>query len=201
MALDSHDRILVDGQCMQRHRAAVARYRQDGERDRSFGASGIVDRDLGIWRVHALTIDQHDRIDVVGERGTSYAVARLRTGGKPDRSFGRDGTASIKFARHQGDFARKHHAVAHSAAVDSRGRIVVGGSHAGAFAFARFKRSGHADRRFGRRGRVLVRDPRRDYRWTGTVAVDAKDRIIGSGAARLFSKSPHRHFALVRLLG
>jgi uncharacterized delta-60 repeat protein len=181
MALDSRDRIVVGAQCKRRGRAVLTRFKRNGERDRSFGTGGIVDRKLGIVRTTALVIDSRDRIDVAGRRGKGVAVARIRSTGRLDRSFGKDGTAKISaFDEHRVDLS--------SVAIDSHGRIVVGGPHIGGFAFARFKRNGHVDRGFGRRGRVIVA-----LRGGGTIAVDRRDRIIGSGN--------QRYLALVRLLG
>jgi hypothetical protein len=86
-------------------------------------------------------------------------------------------------------------------AVDSRGRIVVGGSHVG-FGFARFMPNGRVDRRFGRRGTVVVAGANnKDLLWVGNVVVDRRDRVIGTGGGQLSRHSLHDHFALVRLLG
>jgi uncharacterized delta-60 repeat protein len=199
MALDSRDRIVVAGECMREQRAAVARFRRSGEVDHSFGGDGVVDRKVGIFIVEALAVDKRNRIDVFGGRGHKYAVARLRTDGRLDRSFGRGGKAKGTWE------PRTPNRVAgvRSGAIDSRGRIVVAGEHVGGFAFARFKPNGRADRRFGKRGRVIVEDPKKGFglHFTGTAAVDARDRIIGSGVERRSRNSANSHLALVRLLG
>jgi uncharacterized delta-60 repeat protein len=201
MDIDSHGRIVVGGMCQSGKKAALARFTRTGELDQSFGRKGRIERYLNIGRVRALTVDDRDRIDVVGELGPAVTVARFASNSELDRSFGGNGRARIRFARDQESWSRKHHVSPHSVAVDSHGRIVIGGSHAGGFAFARFKRDGHADGSFGHGGRVVVTGGTKDLVWTGTVAVDSRDRIIGSGAGRISRNANHRHFALVRLLG
>jgi len=200
MDIDSRGRIVVGGMCQSGEKAALARFiGRTGELDQSFGRRGRIERYLNIGRVRAVTVDDRDRIDVVGALGPAVTAARFASNSTLDRSFGGDGRARIRFARDQESRSRKHHVSPHSVAVDSHGRIVIGGSHASGFAFARFKRDGHADASFGHGGRVVVTGGTKDLVWTGTVAVDSHDRIIGSGAGRISRNTIHRHFALVRL--
>jgi uncharacterized delta-60 repeat protein len=198
MALDSRDRVVVAGECMREGKSAVARFDRSGELDPSFSGNGVVNRNLGLFNVDALAIDKRDRVDVMGNRGHLCAVARLRTDGGVDRSFGRNGLAKRLWAKRSADRAVDLRSVA----VDSRGRIVVGGSHSFGFAFARFKPNGNVDRRFGHRGRAVVKDPKRNFHLdlTGAAAIDTRDRIIGAGAERRAHRSG-THLALVRLLG
>jgi uncharacterized delta-60 repeat protein len=198
MALDSRDRIVVAGYCLDGPRTAVARFERNGELDPSFSGDGVVNRDLGLFNVDALAIDKRDRVDVMGNRGHLCAVARLRTDGGLDRSFGRNGLAKRLWAKRSADRGVDLRSVA----VDSRGRIVVGGSHSFGFAFARFKPNGHVDRRFGHRGRSVVKDPKRNFHLdlTGAAVIDTRDRIVGAGTERRAHHSG-THVALVRLHG
>ncbi len=69
-------------------------------------------------------------------------------------------------------------------ALDSKGRVVVGGAANGAIALARYKPSGKLDRSFGNRGKVtsdLARPIRRGGR---TVAIDSRGRIVVAGDAK-----------------
>jgi uncharacterized delta-60 repeat protein len=196
MALDSRGRIVVDGECMRDQRPGVARFKPSGELDRSFGANGVVNRDLGIYRTEALAIDNRDRIDVMGVSGHAWVVSRLRSDGRLDRSFGKKGRAHAAWGKSD----RGTHVT--DGAVDSHGRIVLGGSHGFGFGFARFKPDGHLNRRFGDDGQVVVKDPNRRFHLdlTGAVAIDKRDRIVGAGARRRAHHSG-THLALVRLLG
>lgn len=196
MALDSRDRIVVDGECMGNGRPGVARFKPSGKLDTSFSGNGVVNRDLGILRTEALAVDKRNRVDVVGSTGHFWVVSRLRTDGGLDRSFGKNGRAKASWG--------KSHRATHvtAGAVDSHGRIVLGGSHSSGFAFVRFKPNGHLNRRFGRRGHVVVKDPSRNFHLdlTGAVAVAKRDRIIGVGTQRRVHHSG-TDLALVRLLG
>jgi uncharacterized delta-60 repeat protein len=197
MALDSRDRIVVDGECMGNGRPGVARFKSSGRLDSSFSGNGVVNRDLGILRTEALTVDKRNRVDVMGSTGHFWVVSRLRTDGGLDRSFGKKGRGKASWSRPSDTAIHVR-----SGAVDSRGRIIVGGSHSSGFAFVRFKPNGHLNRRFGRRGHVVVKDPSRNFHLdlTGAVAVAKRDRIIGVGAQRRIHHSG-THLALVRLLG
>lgn len=198
MALDSRDRIVVDGECMGEGRPGVARFKPSGKLDPSFSGNGVVNRDLGILRTEALVVDKRNRVDVVGSTGRFWVVSRLRTDGGLDRSFGKNGRAKASWKK------RSDTAIhVRSGAVDSRGRIILGDSHSSGFAFVRFKPNGHLNRPFGRRGHVVVKDPNRNFHLdlTGAVAVDKHDRIIGVGTQRRVHRSGSSHLALVRLLG
>ena len=200
MELDSHDRIVVTGTgCLHGHGISVARFKPNGEFDPSFSGDGRVNRNLGDFTVKALAIDQRDRVDVMGDlRSQVFAIARLRTDGGLDRSFGKDGRARGQWGKSKALGS----AGVSSGAVDSHGRIIIAGTHSRGLAFARFKPSGHADRRFGHHGKVVVRDPRRDFHlgWLSAVAVDTRNRIIGAGREKRGGQgSGARHLALVRL--
>jgi uncharacterized delta-60 repeat protein len=202
MELDSSDRIVVTGTgCLPGTRISVARFKRNGELDPSFSGDGRVNRKFGVFTVDALAIDKGDRIDVMGDlRRQTFAIVRLRSDGGLDRSFGKEGRARGKWGK-SSDLGR---AGVSSGAVDSRGRIIIAGTHSGGLAFARFTPDGHQDRRFGHRGKVVVKDPKRDFHlgWLSAVAVDNRDRIIGAGREK---RGEHRsgssHLALVRLLG
>lgn len=201
MALDSSDRIVVtDNGCPPGVGVSVARFKRSGELDPSFGGDGLVNRKLGMSAVEALAIDKRDRIDLMGDRREAFVVARLRTDGGLDRSFGKDGRAKVVWRKRFDRFG----AHVSSGAIDSRGRIVIAGAHSKGLAFARFKPNGHTNRRFGHRGKVVVRDPRRGFHlgWLSAVAIDTRDRIIASGREkRGHDRSGSSHLALVRLLG
>jgi uncharacterized delta-60 repeat protein len=208
MALDSRGRIVVGAKCMG-PTAVIARFEPNGGPDQSFGTGGIAERDLGMNAVGALAIDSQDRIDALGARGPVVKVARVTPKGRLDRSFGNDGTARIRFARKRGDSAWKYRVDPSSVAIDSRGRIVVGGQrYTPGLAFARFKSNGRVDRHFGSRGRVIVTGGEKPW-WkkplflTGNLAIDARDRIIGLGDIRERVKGTYTsgHFAMIRLLG
>jgi uncharacterized delta-60 repeat protein len=197
MALDSRGRIVMGAYCGRT--VSLARFRPDGHFDRSFGRRGKVNRKhLRISAVTALTVDPKDRIDVAGPRSRDgYGLARFQRNGEIDSSFGNHGTAGIAFQK-QLDYAAPR-----SAAVDSRGRIVLAGSAFG-FSFARFTSHGHVDRHFGHHGTVVTgRSVVRGSTGQGlygatSVAIDRRDRIVASGLQR---KNREDHFAVVRLLG
>jgi len=187
MALDSRHRIVVLLTCSYKTNLALARFKGNGELDRSFGSGGIAEKELHMKGVASMTTDLRNRIDVAGWKPNGFSVARLRPNAKPDRSFGERGIATAKFAHDPG-----YPPVPYSIAVDSTGRIVAGGGlrfglhHPGAGAFARFKPNGKVNRRFGRRGSTIVD---RGLNFVTSISIDSRNRIVGAGDA------------VVRLLG
>jgi uncharacterized delta-60 repeat protein len=197
-ALDSRGRIVMGAFCG--HTAWLARFMPNGHFDHSFGKRGKVSRmNLGISVLSALTVDPKDRIDVAGPRhSNAYRVVGFQRNGKVDSSFGNHGNATVKVPEKQVDYVYPT-----SAAIDSRGRIVVAGSAFG-LSFARFTPHGHVDRHFGQRGHVVTGrsvgggSKGQGLRGVTSVAIDRRDRIVASGYQR---KNRERHFAVVRLLG
>lgn len=200
MDVDSRGRIVMGAYCGST--VSLARFGPSGHLDRSFGRRGKVNRQVRIGSVTALAIDPKNRIDVAGPRGrppTDYAVARFRPSGKVDSSFGNNGTAGVRFHRKKRDV----YAIPLSAAIDSRGRIVLAGGAFG-FSFTRFTAHGHVDRHFGQNGRVVTGfsvgpgSYGQGLRAATSVAIDRRDRIVASGLQR---NNGEDHFAVVRLLG
>lgn len=192
MALDSRDRVVVGRSC-DRHRVFLARFSPEGSPDPSFGSGGEVARHVPIHGMNALAIDSRDRIDVAGLDNGSAGVIRFRRGGKFDSSFGHHGVARADPLGHR-------YMDPSSVALDSRGRIVVGSRslpEPGGLSFSRFKPDGHVNRRFGHDGTQVV-GRKLKFREGTSVAIDRRDRIVGTGRA---SHRPHLHFALARLLG
>ena len=197
-ALDSRGRIVMGAFCG--HTAWLARFMPNGHFDHSFGKHGKVRRGhLGISVLSALTVAPKDRIDVAGPRhSNAYRVVRFQRNGKVDSSFGSHGNATAKFPEKQVDYVYPT-----SAAIDSRGRIVVAGTAFG-LSFARFTPHGHVDRHFGQHGQVVTGrsvgggSTGQGLRGATSVAIDRRDRIVASGYQR---KNRERHLAVVRLLG
>lgn len=132
LASDRRGRLLVSGSVLSRHRGApravaVARFRQDGALDRSFGQDGIARR-----RVETVTsggpfaIGPDGRIIVAGSaaRGDNapnrLTLVAFEPNGRPDRSFFGDGVFKAGF----GAFSSR----ANNLLIDRLGRVVVAGN-------------------------------------------------------------------------
>jgi hypothetical protein len=137
--------------------------------------------DVGMRAVTALATDRKGRIDVAGVERNAFAVARFHAGGGLDHSFGRKGKATAKLADDLNGPG-----VPYSMALDSKRRIVVGGTNGTsrpdfggrAGAFARFTPKGKVNRRFGHRGTVTLD---RRLRVVNSIAIDARNRIVAAG--------------------
>jgi uncharacterized delta-60 repeat protein len=182
-AIDPKGRILVTGgsDC-RKHKPgagcfALARYRPDGSLDGSFGGEGKVATHFqGGAGAGSVALDSMGRIVVAGTRGSGseigFAVARYRTNGKLDHSFGGDGKVNTRL---------RGNATANSVTCDPRNRIVVAGTNGGGFAIARYRPNGKLDRSFGEGGKVTTGF--RPETGANAVAIDPGGRIVVAGSA------------------
>jgi uncharacterized delta-60 repeat protein len=196
-AIDRHGRIVAVGLPEQRV-FGLARYRRNGELDRTFSGNGKVTGG-GSGDPSAVAIDSRGRIVVAGSEETTssfddgyFSLARYKPNGTVDDSFGGatvlEGPASLN-----------------AMAIDSQGRIVVAGELGNSalpnwwdFVLARYRPNGSLDPSFGGDGMVTT-----DFRGRGDaaheVAIDSQGRIVAAGYAQ--RRTRHRggpDFALAR---
>lgn len=135
VAVDSRDRVVAAGGSGDSSGSgrgfALARYRQDGQLDPSFGGDGKAFtrfRDHHHDAASSVAIDSRGRIVAVGGYDHS-ALARFGRNGTLDRSFGGDGKVVPPFSGYD-SFS--------SVVTDSRDRVVAAGASSGAVLLARF---------------------------------------------------------------
>ena len=155
----------------------VARIREDGSRDMSFGSDGYATVDFGGQDndVRAISGDSlFNRIVVAGWVGSSggrdVALIRFNPDGSPDLSFSDDGVLTLDLGRDD---------IAAAVAIDADDRIIVAGSSDGDFAILRFNTDGALDATFDGDG-IQITDLGGVENGTG-VAVDRAGRIVVSG--------------------
>lgn len=133
-------------------RFAIARYNNDGSIDNSFGSQGKVHTLYGQkCGANAVAIQQDGKIVVVGytsnstgnSGNTDVMVARYNTEGTLDTSFNMTGILTIP---HAGSGS------ANAVALQSDGKILVGGQEEGKFFIARLLPDGLLDESFGTGG-------------------------------------------------
>jgi uncharacterized delta-60 repeat protein len=185
VAIDAQGRIVVAGQGGGGF--FFARFLPNGRPDPSFSGDGRCSIKFGGQASGAaqdVTIDGQGRIVAVG---SNFKVARLNPNGTLDKSFGSDGTAQINF----GDSA-----LAASMAIDSRGRIVVGGwqsTGAYSFAVARLLANGRTDPTFSGDGRQTTAI--KEVAEINSIAIDQHNRVVAAGASE---DANTQDFALAR---
>jgi uncharacterized delta-60 repeat protein len=122
-----------------------------------------------------LAIDSKGRIVVAGTANGRIALARYRSNGQLDHSFGKRGRVTSKLARPVSPGGR-------TVAIDSRGRIVVAGNRNSAFAAVRFNANGTVDRSFGKHGVATRAVPgTKPHANALTVTFGGKIVVAGSG--------------------
>jgi uncharacterized delta-60 repeat protein len=169
---------------------ALARYLPDGSLDPSFGDGGLVLTDFGPYYdlALALTIQPDGKIVAAGVSyaGMSYidpsafALARYNPDGSLDDGFGTGGKVTTAI-NDQTD-------VAWSIAIDTAGRLVVGGTvfvGDGAFGIARYLPDGSLDTSFGSGGSVI--DPFADAGFAqaeiAALTLQPDGKIVAAGRA------------------
>src|ERR1044071_3789345 len=186
----------------------VGRYKANGTLDKRFGKNGKITTDFfrNVDSISAIAIQPDGRIVVAGfaqlggTGGTPrvFALARYRTDGQPDTSFGNGGALTTSFG---GNFA-----AVSALMVQPDGKIVVAGTvdfnpdlpGSGLdFALARYNSSGTLDGTFGKGGKVVfdffgsfdqangaVLQPDGKIIVVGSASYDANNRDIGFALAR-----------------
>ena len=155
---------------------AVARYLRNGALDASFGGDGIVTTPIrgGNDEARSVAIQDDGRIVVAGtDGGERFAVARYRTDGALDASFGGDGIVRTNFA--------PGFDVAWDVAIQRDGKIVaVGAAGFGqtGFRLARYRSDGSLDPTFGDGGKVMTRYHGANAR---AVVLQPNGRILVAG--------------------
>jgi uncharacterized delta-60 repeat protein len=185
------ERTVVAGDYGRHEGFALARNKPDGHVDHSFDRDEAT-TDFGDPHASAnwVTVDSSRRPVAVGytqsDAGDAdFALARFRWDGTLDPSFGTDGKVTTDFGT-DGDYAS-------SMAIDSRGRIVVGGGgpplsrcgsctgSAPGFELARYEPDGTLDPSFGSGGKVTTDFGARSR--LNSIAIDGRGRIVAAGAA------------------
>lgn len=174
-AIDRQGRIVAAGPPGEPE-FGLARYRRNGELDRTFSGDGKTTISFGAYGgVHAVAIDPQGRIVAAGADAGGFALARYKPNGSLDPSFGGDGRVTTDFGLGDG---------ASSVAIDSRGRIIAAGSvtgrgEGGDFALARYRPDGSLDPSFGVGGKVTTGFGGNDGAFS--VAIDSGGRIVVAG--------------------
>jgi uncharacterized delta-60 repeat protein len=168
---------------------ALARYRPDHTLDPSFGDGGIVTTDFGQsydW-AYSLVLQPDGKMvvggvsDVGGSKG--FALARYRTDGRLDRSFGHDGLLDERLPSLSTD-------VIHGLALQPDGRIVAAGvtfedrvtlQPQGDFMLSRYLPDGQTDPSFGVGGMVKTDFEGGSYDEPYAVVLQRDGRIVVAG--------------------
>ncbi|MGW6791183.1 calcium-binding protein [Streptomyces chartreusis] len=159
---------------------AVLRYLSDGTPDSTFGGgdgltmTAFSDTGGGGASAQDMILQPNGKIVMAGSAGESFfdfAVARYNPDGSPDTTFSGDGKVTTDLGGYNWGEA---------VAVQSTGRIIVGGQSADRFALVRYNVDGSRDTAFGTGGVATT-----DFGGTAGVndlVVQPDDRIVAAGS-------------------
>ena len=179
---------------------ALVRYNPDGSLDQTFGTSGRTTTDFSGSedQARALAIQPDGSIIAAGYAGlsnrpsTDFALARYKSNGALDPTFGSDGRVTT-------DFFDGYDGVS-ALALESDGLIVAAGM-AGMgsgcdFGLARYRPNGTLDSTFGSHGKVntVIQGA---TAWASSVAIQPDGKIVAAGNAMSRANS-NNGFAIVR---
>jgi uncharacterized delta-60 repeat protein len=170
---------------------SVARFNSDGSLDTSFGSGGIVATDF-YGRddfLYDLAVQEDGKIVGAGIAFTDvgiyhFSVTRYNGDGSLDTSFGTGGKATTAIGSYS---------AAYAVAIQSNGKIIMGGVATPGFAFVRYSKDGSLDLTFGSGG---ISTGTMDDRIGAVLAlaIQKDGKIVGAGSAG-------DDFAVVRLNG
>jgi uncharacterized delta-60 repeat protein len=199
VALDGSGRILVAGlaQSSPSDDWLVARYRDDGALDRSFGARGIALLPLhpyeGAWAVAPLASGEVVVAGTSAARGGDLAVARLSERGVLEPAFGVGGVGAADLPGGPDGAA--------AVIQQSNGMFLVSGSASGAFALARYTPNGTLDPTFGQGGRVNTPQLGGAIGEASALTIDPEGRLVLAGGTNFFGvPQQQRGFQVARYL-
>jgi uncharacterized delta-60 repeat protein len=162
---------------------AVVRYNTNGTLDNAFGTAGKVTTAIGSYgdKANSVAIQSDGKIVVAGSRdGTDndFALVRYNTNGSLDNAFGTGGKVVTNITLED---------KANSLAIQSDGKIVVGGSsfssfgYPSTFALARYNSNGTLDNTFDTVGKLTTAiGTYNDYIYSLAIQGDGKIVVAGS---------------------
>jgi len=178
---------------------ALARYDIDGSLDRTFGTGGKVTTTFGSGSdlANAAVLQPDGKLVVAGYTyvggvaGQSYfALARYRTDGTLDPSFGSGGRVTTDFGPGGGS--------AWAAALQPDGKILAAGTGpGGTFALARYRTDGTLDPSFGTGGTVTTPVGLRDEGFANALALGPAGLVVAGGWS---SSCTYQDFELARYM-
>jgi uncharacterized delta-60 repeat protein len=185
MALQPDGKLVVAGDSDANF--ALARYNSNGSLDASFGSGGkVITTFGGTDQASAVILQPDGKIVVAGQTDTGisidFALARYMPDGSLDGAFGSGGRVTTNFTGTPDDLGS-------AVALQSDGKIVVGGTSNDNFALARYTPEGILDSTFGTAGTVTTNLGGTDQLHALALQPDGAIVAVGESADR---------FALVR---
>ena len=194
MALQPDGKLVVAGDSDANF--ALARYNSNGSLDASFGSGGKVITSFGgTDQASAVILQPDGKIVVAGQTDTGvsidFALARYMPDGSLDGAFGSGGRVTTNFTGTSDDLGA-------AVALQSDGKIVVGGTSDDNFALARYTPAGVLDATFGTAGTVTTNLGGEDLLHALALQPDGAIVAVGESADR-FALARYQAFGQLSL--
>jgi uncharacterized delta-60 repeat protein len=170
VALAPDGKLLVFGISYTELRSMIVRLDANGSIDTTWGSEGVVRFATGVRQpyVWGIAVQSDGKVVVAGGAAPDARVMRFDTGGAPDTSFGNAGVATLPF----------NVSLDGPIAIDSIGRIVVGGEHVNlTSAVVRLTSEGLPDGTFDSDGIASIPN----FAGVTTIATDSASRVYIAG--------------------
>ena len=183
VAIQSDGKIVIAGSVLNYANTdfVIVRYTADGSLDASFNTNGIVIADLGgNDDCEGAALQADGKIVAAGSTykfedydylNTDMAAARFNANGSPDNTFGTNGVVITDLGNND---------KASSVAIETNGKIVLGGGSDSRFAFVRYDIDGSLDSTFSQNGISTVSSK-------GTNAIENTVEGIAISNSRLYA--------------
>ena len=157
---------------------AIARYNTDGTLDKSFANNGMLIENInqGSTKYTCIAVQNDGKIITGGttllNNNMAFAIARYNTNGELDHTFG---TGGIQI----NDFGNSNNSL-NAIALQSDGKIVVGGSGNDSFLIARYNNDGSLDKAFANSGVKKDLFFKSDY--INAIVIQPDGKILAGGS-------------------
>ncbi len=180
---------------------AVARYNANGELDTPFGNNGKIVTDFGgayeVYDHVSVALQNGGEIVIAGsDNNADFALARYKTNGEPDASFGNNGKLLTDFAGSND--------VAYSVVIQQDNKIIAAGDinedNKSYFGLIRYNPDGKPDTTFGNNGKVAT-DLNGTNSFARVAAIQPGGKIVVAGYTYISMNDFTNLFAAARYKG
>jgi uncharacterized delta-60 repeat protein len=194
LAIQPDGKILLGGSCQGASNLdfCIARFNSDGTLDTTFESSGKVIQSIGSGSDYgqSLAIQPDGKILLGGYCSGDFCIARFNSNGTLDTSFGSSGKV-IQPIGSSNDYG-------YSLAIQSDGKILLGGYCNSDFCIARFNSNGTLDTTFGSPNGYKIQPIGSSFDYGKSLAIQPDRKILLGGSCNSGGLGSDKDFCIAR---